>query len=321
MELIAYITMACGAYICLVVKQRAVLYGWFAVFVAYSLIVRSSPPTLDMVAYSISITTWPPPLTPYTLREPLIWLGAPLLHKVIGSQVLTFLIIDILSGIIVIRALDGLDVGNGRIRSLAPVIIVSYVFLMGQQNAWRQQVALVIFLWSCSARLHSVSRGLPLLVLSFLAHNSTALLVGYWFDGGRTGARRYGPLITLIGVFVIALQIPYLDKSSSTTGLNTEYLYIAVTVVLGLILLYATTGRLPDRTTDALLNFVAFCPAIAVLGSTQFERMGMMFLVLILLDMYRHQRSLRLGEAEVANLVYAILVVQCSYSPMLEICY
>ena len=309
MELIAFVAVSVSAYLVLVSRQRAVVYGWFVLFVVYSLTVRLLPPTLDMVTYSNAVTTWPPPLTLYTLREPLIWLGAPLLQKVVGNRVLTFVIVDVVSAAIVIRAMDMLDTGDGRMLSLAPTIVVSYVFLLGQQNGWRQQVAFVILIWSCAARAHSQPRAFPLFVLALLAHNSTALLLGYWFDLGRTKGLRYGPLVTFSSVILIFLLLPYLRKSSSLTGLHTEYLYVAVAMALGLVMLYANMGSLPRGTASAFLNFVAFIPAIGILGSTQFERMGMMFLVLMLVDMFRHHRVLRIGGAEVSNLVYATLVV------------
>ena len=309
MELIAFIIMAAVAYISIITKQRAIVYLWFVLFVVYSLIVRLLPPTLDMIAYTSAVTTWPPPLIPYTLREPVIWLGGPLLHEILGDRVLTFLAVDVVSGLIVFRAMHGLDDGSGRMFALAPTIIVSYVFLMGQQNGWRQQVAFVILLWACSSRLHSQPRAIALFVLSVLTHNSMALLFGFWLDIGRRRGRTGGALITIGAVLLVAILFPYLRKSSSVTGLNTEFLYIAVAMGVVLIILYANTGRLPRPGTDALLNFAAFAPAIAVLGSTQFERMGMMFLVLILVDVYRHNGPLRMGGIEVATLVYIALVV------------
>ena len=261
------------------------------------MIVRLSPPTLDMIAYSSAMVTWPPPLTPYTLREPIVWFGAPLLYKFTDDRVLTFLVFDIASGLIVIRATRGMDDGDGRMLALAPTILASYVFLMGQQNGWRQQIAFVIFLWSCSARTHHQRRAIVLFILSILAHNATALLAGYWYDIGRMKKRRYGPLITISGVALVALLFPYLGKSSSVTGLQTEYLYVIVAVAISSFILYARVGRLPLDTMDGVSNFVAFVPAIVVLGSTQFERMGMMFLVLILIDLVRHHRSLRVSSS------------------------
>ena len=308
MELITFVVMAAGAYIALVLRTRAAVYVWVVLFVVYSVTVRLSPPTLDMITYTDALSTWPPPVNLYTLREPVIWLGAPLVNRVIGTPVVTFLVVDLVSVAVVIRSMDELDGGDGTMVSLAPTIVASYVFLLGQQNGWRQQVAFVLFLWSCAARSRGQLRGLPLVVLSVLTHNSVALLLGYWLDKGRKPGCGYGPVVTLFGVCLVALLLPYLRKSSSLTGLNTEYLYVLVAASLGLLLIYANRGRLPLGTVDGLRNFVAFVPAIAILGSTQFERMGMMFLVLILLDLYRNHRCLRIRRSEASNLVYATLV-------------
>ena len=107
---------------------------------------------------------------------------------------------------------------------------------------------------------------------------------------------------------LVWLLFPYLSKSSSVTGLRTEYLYVVVVIVLYLIVVYSNSGRIPRGTATGLANFAAFVPAIAILGSTQFERMAMMFLVLILVDMWKHHDPLRLRRSEVVNSVFAILV-------------
>ena len=62
MELAAYAVMAAGAYVALITKERIVLYGWFALYVLYSLIVRLAPPIIDMEVYARALTLWPPPL-------------------------------------------------------------------------------------------------------------------------------------------------------------------------------------------------------------------------------------------------------------------
>ena len=311
MELIVYVIMAGGAYVALMTRTRAVVYAWFILFVAYSLIVRLSAQTPDMAVYSAAVEAWPPPLGLFTLREPVFWLGAPLLHELIGNRVATFLIIDVLSGVLVIRAMSALDDDSSdRMMALAPTIIISYVFLLGQQNAFRQHLAFVILLWSLAARSRNQRRALGLFILSVLAHNAAAVLFGYWFDTRDNLRRRYGPLITVVGVILLAALVPFLRKSALvTTGLDTEYLYVALATVLGLLLLYANSGRLSGSRAAGLLNFVAFAPAIGVLTSVQFERVAMIFLVLMLTDLYRHHRSLRLGGGLAAHLTYAILVL------------
>ena len=99
----------------------------------------------------------------------------------------TLLLFDVTSGLMVVRAIDRMGEGRETMLPLGPMVLVSFVFLMGQQNGWRQQVALAIFLWACSARSNDQRKAVLLLVISVLAHNSTALLSGYWFDVGRNG--------------------------------------------------------------------------------------------------------------------------------------
>lgn len=308
MELAAYAVMAAGAYVALITKERIVLYGWFALYVLYSLIVRLAPPIIDMEVYARALTLWPPPLSFYTLREPVVWLGGPVLHRLLNDQVATFLVVDVLTGLIVFRSMKTLDDGSGRMLSLAPTVIASYVFLLGQHNVWRQHVAFVLVLWAIASRSRKQRRALVLFILACLAHNAAAVLAGYWFDAGRGDRRRYGPLLTLAGVISIAILFPWLRKSSVDTALNTEALYFLVAGSLALLLLYANAGSFPAAWSPALLNFLAFTPAVLVLASAPFERIAMMFLVLILIEVYRHHAPLRVGVAEAKHGVYTLLV-------------
>ena len=310
MELIAYGTMAAGAYIALLTRERTVVYGWFILFVVYSLVARLSPEiTWDMQVYYSAAETWPPALTLYKLREPVVWFGSSFLYYVTGNHVVTFLTFDILSGMIVIHAMNAVDDGDNRMLAFAPTIISSYVFLLGQQNVYRQHVAFVILLWALAARSRDQRGAIGMFVLSALAHNATAIMFGYWLDVGSRARRRSGPLITILGVVLLAILFPILRKSTSATGLTTDYLYVALAATVGLLMIVANVGRLSSTRSAALLNFVAFVPAIGILGSAQFERVAMMFLALLLIDLYRYHRSMRLEGTLVAHLAFAILVV------------
>ena len=309
MELIAYVLMAAGAYVALITKNRGILYGWFILYASYSLIVRIMPPTLDMIVYSQTLAVSPPLLTLYTLREPIVWIGASLLHDLLNDRIVTFLAVDILTGLIVLRSMKTLDDGTGTMLFMAPTIMTSYVFLLGQQNVWRQHVAFALLLWAIASRSRDRHGAIVLFVLAFLAHNATALFFGYWFDAGRIRRPRYGPLLTLAAVISMGLTLPWLGKSSSATGINTELLYPLFAAGMILLLLYVNSGRFSAINAPGLMNFLAFVPAIGILASAQFERIAMMFLVLILLDVHSRHRSLRLGTAEVTHAIFAVLVI------------
>ena len=218
-------------------------------------------------------------------------------------------------------SLGQLDDGCGRVSTLSPTIISSYVFLLGQQNAWRQHVAFAILLYAIVLRVNGKKSSVIWFVVSVLTHNATAVLFGYWFDAGRRQELRYGPLITAVGVVVLSMTWPLLGKSASDTGVDTRFIYVALAAVLILLVFFANIGRLSSRGVSALFNFVAFIPAVAVLRSAQFERIAMMFLVLIIAELYVHHRSLRLRRGDVAQLAYAILVVPVFFSKALLVPY
>ena len=279
-------------------------------FVIYSLVARISPnATGDMRWYYNVAESGIPPLTLYWMREPIVWLGSVFLYQLTGNRLATFLIIDIAAGLLVIRAMKMLDDGDNRMLSFAPTIISSYVLLLGQQNILRQHVAFAIFLLASAARKRNDRTAIGLLVLSVLAHNATALLAGYWLDQGCEGRRHYGPFVTVLGVVLMWIMFPVLGKSYSATGLNTEYLYVALVTGLVLLLIYATRGRGSFTHLAGVLNFIAYMPAVVILGSAQFERVAMMFLVVVLMDVYRYHGPLQLREAEAAALGYTLLVI------------
>lgn len=309
MELIAYVCMAGGAYVALTTNSKRVVYCWFVLYAVYSVVGRSLPPVIDMVAYSNAMTTWPPPLSFYTLREPVIWLGAPSLYFVLNNRIVTFLVVDLLTALIVLHAMRVLDHGDGRMFSFAPTVMTSYVFLLGQQVAWRQHVALVILLCAIAYRSRHQRRSVLLFALSVLSHNAAAVFFGYWLDVGRSGRPRYGPALTIAAVIGIQFTLPFLGKSAAATGLSTEFLYILLAIGAILLLLFANRGRINVIATPALWNFVAFVPAVFILTSAPFERISMMFLIFIFVDLYRHHRSVLIDSPVVAQAAFLVLVV------------
>ena len=310
MELVVYILLALGAYIALITRSRTIVHGCLIVYVLYSTIARSAPVTSDVLVYFNAATEWPS-WNLYNLREPILWFGSSLLYTITGSVVAAFVIIDIVAGILVLWAMNLLDDGDRRMYALAPTILSSYVFVLGQQNVVRQHIALVIFLCALGIRSRSTIGSFIIFVLSLLAHNVTAILFGYWLDIGRDKRRRYGPVVSMISVVALYFAWPFIGKSSSATGLHTGHFYVMIAVVLAVMLLYANYGRLScfDHRTIAILNFLAFFPAIFVLASAQFERVAMLFFTLMLIELYRYAGSLRIRRTDVAHLAYSAVVV------------
>ena len=239
--------MATIAYLALVARAKPIVSLWFVLYIAYSLVARTKPVTGDIANYVQAMNTWPPPLLLYTLREPVVWLSSPILHKMIGNHVLTFFVVDLITAAIVLRSIHKIDARHHHMIWLAPTIMTSYVFLFGQQNIWRQHIAFVLLLWAVSAKSRRPFRPLLLLIMSVLSHNATLLLSGYWFDIHDKKDRRIGPMITAVGVVLLFFLAPYLGKSSAATAQDTRLLYVALFLFTIFLLLYANAGRLSFR--------------------------------------------------------------------------
>ena len=310
MELALFATMVALAYIALFSRRYTPLYLWFAIYIVYSLFVRIRPPFADIVNYADAFHSWPPPMLFYVFREPVIWIGAPLLRRIVGSDIVTFLALDIIMGAIVFWSMRHSRSRDGTLLRLAPTIATSYIFLLGQQNILRQHVAFVLFLWATASEYRSKAKPFILLSLSVLSHNTTLVLLGYWSDRHqRQGRPLVGYLITFSGVLALSFLVSVLGKSSIETGLDTRFLYLLVGWAVLLIIAYANVGRRFLFLCPALSNFLAFTPAMMILASAPFERIAMMFLVLIVVDIYRNHSDLRLTRGLAAHIAYIALVL------------
>ena len=314
--------VAIAAYATLMTRNRSLLVLWFLVFAVYAVITRlPEVPTfsLDMKVYYRAAESWPPPLGFYTLREPVIWLGLPLIQRVTGGRVVTFLILDIVNALVLIRAMKLLDNGDRWMVSISPTIISSYVFLLGQQNVLRQQTAMVILILAVAYRMRSRKGAFAFFILSAVTHNATAVLFGYWLDVGRRNKAWHGVFITIAGVALMAVALPLLRKSSSVTGFDSRFLYIGVIGLTILVILYANVGFVRSSYFGLVANYIGFMPAIIVLGAAQFERLSMIFLVLLVVELCRTHHELGLKRYLVANAVYALLVLPVFLFPTVRV--
>ena len=310
-EVVSYITMAAGAYLALMFKKKAWVYGWAMLFLVYSIAIRVRAPALDMINYAAALEVWPPPITAYELREPVVWLGLAALGTLIRNRVLVFVLIDLVTCIATIWAFRRLDDGSDRLFSMAPTVLTSFVFLFGVQNVFRQHIAFVIFLCSvvaCAAG--TTRRAVMLFLLSGLTHNGVVLLFGYWWDAIREHRSQVGWVVTALGVGLLAVVIDLVAKSSSATGANTVIAYVGVSAAMGVLLMYSMRGRgVLEMPLSPWRNYVALLPAVAFLGEAQFERVSMMYMVLMVIAMARHSAVFRIRWRVLANVTYVVLVV------------
>ena len=309
MELTAFALMAVLSYLALLSKRKEAIYVWMIAYALYTVVSRLKPPISDIVNYATAMAEWPPPLTLYMLREPVVWIGAALLRRLTGNEIITFLTIDAIVIVIVLRAVRVSQDHGAHLLPLVPTLITSYVFLLGQQNVLRQHVALSLLLWATLTGFRTYTRPAILLVLSILSHNAAVVLFGYWFDVNDRRKRCFGPVFTLFGALSLIFLIFFVRKSSAATGLDTRLVYVVLSVALLVLLVMCNYGRRICQDCPALINFVAFLPAMVVVSSASFERIAMMFLFFIFVDIYRNHANLGMTRLTAGHIAYGVLVL------------
>ena len=309
LELVAYLASVAAAIITVITRTRGPLGIWFVLFLLYSTVARMSlDQARDMAFYYSVVSAWPPS-TFYFGREAIFWYGTAGLYLLTNNEVLTFLITDVFVAFIVLHAMRMFDSGDRRMISLTPMLMCSFVFLLGQQNAYRQHLAVALLLLALSARYRRSRMSVPLLLCAVLTHNMVAVFGGVWLDSRYSQKTRYGRLITFAGAISIGLLLPVIGKSASFTGLDLRLLYVGVVGAIAILLWYFELGRFGSVFPTSLTHYISFLPALLFLSSAQFERLSMVFLVVIVVELHLSGSWCAIRESTLSVLGCLLLVV------------
>ena len=310
MELIFFIVMAAVALLVLFVKDvKLTIIVWFIIFIIYSFITRSGAQGDDMRDYYSRLGSE----CICHLRELLYYYITIYLIKLIRNGVYTFFLLDIILAGSTIWSLNRLDDGEGSLLSISPTILTSYVFLLGQQNIYRQHMAFVVFLVSLSLRKKTTIPSLIIFIGSCLIHNSLAILAGYWYDekrGTKRGMLR-GSLITLLISVLFTIFTHQLFGGYHDTGANTSFVYFIIAAIIVFLLLYSKLGQMKVLLRfPSLENMFLFTPIfLSPLYGAIIERFLMMFIVLLVIDLCRYRSLYGFSKTVTDLFSYSALVI------------
>ena len=124
-------------------------------------------------------------------------------------------------------------------------------------------------------------------------------------------------MATAAGIGLLAVVINLVARSSSATGGNTVGAYVGVSAAMWGLLVYSMKGRgIMEQPLSPWRNYVALLPAVVFLGEAQFERVSMMFIVLMVVAVGRHYAAFRIRWRILANAAYVMLVVPVFVFPV-----
>jgi hypothetical protein len=238
----------------------------------------------------------------YFLREPFVWYSLIGLNNFLDNPVWSLLVLDMVTLGSLFLTLNRVDYG-------IPLLLIwctSFIFLLGVQNVYRQYVSMTFIL--CSLVFISENerkRGLLFFILAIAAHNAALFVLPvctYRF------AKRYKTLYSVFAIVLITIlmQLTSSQKSVSSTGINAGFLYISVFLFL-LSLFILVCNKLHIR-PDHFAIFFLIPLLMMYLGSAQFERALMYFLLILIFDLVHHDYRRRSNFTLIYLLLFIIFV-------------
>jgi len=282
-------------------KEKSFFWLWFLVAIATSFIVRTSGLESDMVDYAILMKV--DYMTPYYLREPLVWFSHRYIYTILNDEILTIIVTDIVSFILLYKAikLQTNYFSRDRFGEIVKVINVRYAYfslflfypyLVGFQVTYRQYFAEIIILCAIGyMQNNKISKGFFLFLLAVLSHNvaffSLPIIIFFskikFYKIISIAALLISPIIMWMSI-TIENDI-HIKKSNIYIGENIDELYIALFAFIFFIFVAANLINKHKKDIAFIVyGFVTVFMATStsiILSSGTSERFAIFFLALI----------------------------------------
>lgn len=285
----ASLLLAFGCFIpLLALKNRNSSVFGLVVVLIYFLLIRLSPPQLDMIHYLKFLETnviFSCMANPYYWREPLFWCGAPVVYHYLaplGVERMTFLLIDVSLVALCFHKLKE-HKNRGIILFL---LILSLPSFLGINNIYRQWIAMMLVIPALICFLDGRNvASIGWLLLSSLAHNTSLILVAivlfFILVRRLTPVQKY--LLFAIFLFLVLLPLSAVIKQKSgefMTGLNFAPLLTFIVCTLSIVC-YRPIGRIIGLTNSGILSIYISVVTVAVylsVSSGASERLSFYFI-------------------------------------------
>ena len=295
MELISYIILLSISVIT-ILSESQFLYKWIFIpsIMVFMFIVRNEGFDTDIEDYARQMHSTGMDL--YYLREFIFWLGSRFVYYVIQDEFLSFLFMDLIWIIVMIKVGNRMSSfkSENLNNALLLVLMTSFPFVFGYENIYRQFFATVFALLSYSLIEKKYYMSLFFLVVSFFMHNIVALLlplflIKKFYKFNFPDRMQISTIITL--VFIASLGFLVKLKSVEQTGLNMGMFYLLVFVLLLVVALLVFRKNiyiLFEKAPSLFFIVLLMMGLVALNVDMVAERLGMMFICFITYDLYKY---------------------------------
>ena len=300
MELNAYIFLIFLSTVTILTESRR-LFKWIFIPCTFCFlyIVRNEGFDTDIIDYARQMHATGMDL--YYLREFIFWLGSRFVYFVIQDELYSFLFMDLIWILVMIRTGNRMSKNNKENinNALLLVLLTSFPFVFGYENIYRQFYATVFSLYSYSLIEKKYYSSICIFVISFFMHNIVALLLPLFFikrfyKFNFSDRIQISLIVSLL--FVASLSILSNLKSAEQTGLNMGVFYLLIFVILlliGLLVFRKNIYNLFEKVPSLLFIVVLMTGLVSLNVDMVAERLGMMFICFLTYDLYLFSSEIR----------------------------
>ena len=299
MELISFIFLIFIGALTLIIENKYVLkYIYIPYLFLFMIVVRNSGFDTDISTYAREMKSSSNTL--YYFREFMFWYPLRFLYFIFQDPKIVFLIIDAIWIFILFRTTIQMsnlkkDKFSG---GLLIVLASSFPFFFGYENIYRQLLATVFVLYSYSLLNSRYKTSILLFVIAIFIHNTVLILLPIFYVNKLLNFKiKFRVFIALFISITIVFLLGYASqfKSGRSTGIDMSVVYLMMFYFIFFIYLIKFKFKIFDlfKKTPSLIIIIILMLGLNKLKYDMIsERLGMMFLVFLLFDLYRYSHTI-----------------------------
>ena len=307
-----------------IIVESGRVFNWIFIpsVMLFMLIVRTVGFDTDIVTYATQMRH-ASGLDFYYLKEFIFWLGSRMIYSVFQDETISFLFMDLVWIITIIKVGNQMSLFNKENlnNALLLVLMTSFPFVFGYENIYRQFYATVFALLSYSLIENKYYKSFFFFLIAFFMHNIVALLIPLFlvkkFYNFKLPDRiQISLIITLI--FVACLSLLSKLKSSEQTGIDLGIYYLLIFIILLVIgmLVFKNNIYILFLKVPSLFFIVILMIGIVFLNIDMVsERLGMLFVCFVTYDLYKYTSEIK--ERGIRSLVRLSLLLLFSLPTLL----
>ena len=317
MELIAFIILLVFGVITVISESKFFLWLiYIPTLCLFMIIVRNSGFDTDMVTYVKEMTYSGHNI--YYLREFVFWYSLRFFYYIFNNEIAVLLFMDLIWIFFLYRTSINLSKESFYMNnfSLGLIVILSTSFplFFGYENIYRQLFATIFSLYSYSLLKTNYRQSIFFFCLSIFMHNTVIVLLPIFFINKVFNAKIYLRVflsLILCLVFIMLFNYASQFKSAKSTGIDMSLIYLFMFLSTFVIYLIKFKFRFIDlfSKTPSLFIIIFLMFGLTSLKYDMIsERLGMMFLVFLLFDLYRYSNTILKYSNRILFRLFLLLV-------------